>query len=39
MSTTTAKAGLVMVPLNPRLTAAEAAFILGHSGCRAAYHG
>lgn len=30
-----AKAGLVMVPLNPRLTAPEAAFILEHSGTRA----
>ncbi|MER5435357.1 AMP-binding protein [Streptomyces sp. NPDC002588] len=30
-----AKAGLVMVPLNPRLTAVESAFILGHSDCRA----
>ncbi|TIC88029.1 AMP-dependent synthetase [Nocardioides sp. GY 10113] len=30
-----AKAGLVMVPLNPRLTPAEAGFILGHSGARA----
>lgn len=30
-----AKAGLVMVPLNPRLTAVEVAFILDHSGCRA----
>jgi acyl-CoA synthetase (AMP-forming)/AMP-acid ligase II len=30
-----AKAGLVMVPLNPRLTAVEIAFILRHSGCRA----
>jgi long-chain acyl-CoA synthetase len=30
-----AKAGLVMVPLNPRLTAAEVGFIMGHSGCRA----
>lgn len=30
-----AKAGLVMVPLNPRLTAAEARFILEHSGSRA----
>ncbi|WP_031168987.1 class I adenylate-forming enzyme family protein [Streptosporangium roseum] len=29
-----AKAGLVMVPLNPRLTQAEIAFILGHSGAR-----
>ncbi|MCD4524353.1 class I adenylate-forming enzyme family protein [Nocardioides sp. cx-173] len=30
-----AKAGLVMVPLNPRLTASEARFILEHSGARA----
>jgi len=30
-----AKAGLVMVPLNPRLTPAEARFILEHSGSRA----
>jgi long-chain acyl-CoA synthetase len=30
-----AKAGMVMVPLNPRLTAPETAFILGHSGARA----
>jgi long-chain acyl-CoA synthetase len=30
-----AKAGLVMVPLNPRLTATEIGFIMGHSGCRA----
>lgn len=30
-----AKAGLVMVPLNPRLTATEAAYILGHSGSKA----
>ncbi len=30
-----AKAGLVMVPLNPRLTAAEVGFVMGHSGCRA----
>ena len=29
-----AEAGGVMVPLNPRLTAAEATFILGHSGAR-----
>ncbi|WP_190814496.1 class I adenylate-forming enzyme family protein [Saccharopolyspora pogona] len=29
------KAGLVMVPLNPRLTADEITFILDHSGCRA----
>ncbi|MEU4420723.1 AMP-binding protein [Actinoplanes sp. NPDC024001] len=29
-----AKAGLVMVPVNPRLTAPEVAFILGHSGAR-----
>ncbi|WP_027343196.1 class I adenylate-forming enzyme family protein [Hamadaea tsunoensis] len=29
-----AKAGLVMVPLNPRLTAAEIAFIVEHAGCR-----
>lgn len=29
-----AKAGLVMVPLNPRLTGAEIAFIVGHSGAR-----
>ena len=30
-----AKAGLVAVPLNPRLTAAEARYILEHSGARA----
>ncbi|MDA0636303.1 AMP-binding protein [Nonomuraea sp. MCN248] len=30
-----AKAGLVMVPLNPRLTAGEARYILEHSGSRA----
>lgn len=30
-----AKAGLVMVPLNPRLTATEAGYILTHSECRA----
>ncbi|WP_235735457.1 class I adenylate-forming enzyme family protein [Nocardioides alcanivorans] len=30
-----AKAGLVMVPLNPRLTAPEAGFILEHSGATA----
>ena len=30
-----AKAGLVMVPLNPRLTPREAGFILEHSGARA----
>ena len=30
-----AKAGLVMVPLNPRLTPTEARFILEHSGARA----
>ncbi|WP_182909597.1 class I adenylate-forming enzyme family protein [Microbispora sp. H13382] len=30
-----AKAGLVMVPLNPRLTTAEARFILEHSGAGA----
>ncbi|GII86105.1 fatty-acid CoA ligase [Sphaerisporangium siamense] len=30
-----AKAGLVMVPLNPRLTPGEARFILEHSGARA----
>ncbi|MGW5156308.1 class I adenylate-forming enzyme family protein [Nonomuraea wenchangensis] len=30
-----AKAGLVMVPLNPRLTAGEARFVLEHSGARA----
>ncbi len=30
-----AKAGLVLVPLNPRLTAPEAAYILEHSGARA----
>lgn len=30
-----AKAGLVMVPLNPRLTAAEVDFIVGHSGASA----
>jgi long-chain acyl-CoA synthetase len=30
-----AKAGLVMVPLNPRLTPAESRFILEHSGTRA----
>ncbi|BAL90968.1 putative acyl-CoA synthetase [Actinoplanes missouriensis 431] len=29
-----AKAGLVLVPVNPRLTAPEVAFILGHSGAR-----
>ncbi|NUT40090.1 MAG: AMP-binding protein [Thermoactinospora sp.] len=30
-----AKAGLVMVPIAPRLTPAEAAYIMGHSGSRA----
>lgn len=30
-----AKAGLVMVPLNPRMTPAEADYILGHSGSQA----
>lgn len=30
-----AKAGMVMVPINPRSTANEAAFIVGHSGARA----
>jgi acyl-CoA synthetase (AMP-forming)/AMP-acid ligase II len=30
-----AKAGLVMVPLNPRLTAVETVFIMRHSGSRA----
>lgn len=30
-----AKAGLVMVPLNPRLTPAESSYILEHSGARA----
>ncbi|GAA3617403.1 long-chain fatty acid--CoA ligase [Nonomuraea rosea] len=30
-----AKAGLVMVPLNPRQTPAESAYILGHSGAGA----
>ena len=30
-----AKAGLVMVPLNPRLTPSEARFVLEHSGARA----
>lgn len=30
-----AKAGLAMVPLNPRLTPGEAAYVLGHSGSRA----
>ncbi|WP_406316023.1 AMP-binding protein [Streptosporangium sp. NBC_01639] len=30
-----AKAGLVMVPINPRLTAPETAYILGHSNSRA----
>ncbi|BCY12898.1 class I adenylate-forming enzyme family protein [Actinoplanes sp. L3-i22] len=30
-----AKAGLVLVPVNPRLTAPEVAFILEHSGARA----
>ncbi|WP_433825693.1 class I adenylate-forming enzyme family protein [Actinoplanes sp. CA-015351] len=29
-----AKAGLVLVPVNPRLTAPEVGFILGHSGAR-----
>ncbi|WP_328477672.1 AMP-binding protein [Actinoplanes sp. NBC_00393] len=29
-----AKAGLVLVPVNPRLTAPEVEFILGHSGAR-----
>ena len=30
-----AKAGMVMVPISPRSTADEAAFIVGHSGARA----
>jgi long-chain acyl-CoA synthetase len=30
-----AKAGLPMVPLNPRMTAPEVAYIVGHSGARA----
>ncbi|MEV0585419.1 AMP-binding protein [Nonomuraea sp. NPDC050310] len=30
-----AEAGLVMVPIAPRLTAAEAAYVMGHSGSRA----
>ena len=30
-----AKAGMVMVPINPRSTASEAAFIMGHSDARA----
>ncbi len=30
-----AKAGLVMVPLNPRLLPADSAFIMGHSRARA----
>lgn len=30
-----AKAGLVMVPLNPRMTAAEAGYVVRHSGARA----
>ncbi|MBF6331164.1 class I adenylate-forming enzyme family protein [Nocardia transvalensis] len=30
-----AKAGLVMVPINPRSTAPEAAYVLAHSDCRA----
>jgi len=30
-----AKAGMVMVPVNPRLTSAEAAYILSHSSSRA----
>jgi long-chain acyl-CoA synthetase len=30
-----AKAGLVMVPLNPRMTAPEVDYIVGHSGARA----
>ncbi|MGW0808664.1 class I adenylate-forming enzyme family protein [Nonomuraea sp. NPDC002799] len=30
-----AKAGLAMVPLNPRMAPAESAYILGHSGARA----
>jgi len=30
-----AKAGMVMVPINPRLTAPEVEFVLGHSGSRA----
>ena len=30
-----AKAGMVMVPINPRSTAPEAAFIVSHSGARA----
>lgn len=29
-----AKAGMVMVPLNPRLTASEASYIVSHSGAR-----
>ncbi len=31
----TAKAGLVLVPVNPRSTPAEAAYVIGHSGARA----
>ncbi|MFC6152347.1 class I adenylate-forming enzyme family protein [Nocardioides yefusunii] len=34
VATALAKAGLVMVPLNPRLTPAEAEYILEHSGSR-----
>jgi acyl-CoA synthetase (AMP-forming)/AMP-acid ligase II len=30
-----AKAGLVMVPINPRLAGPEMAYILGHAACRA----
>jgi acyl-CoA synthetase (AMP-forming)/AMP-acid ligase II len=30
-----AKGGFVMVPVNPRLTGAEASYILGHAGARA----
>ena len=30
-----AKAGLPMVPLNPRQTVADTAYIVGHSGARA----
>lgn len=35
VATGIAKAGLVMVPLNPRLTPSESRFILDHSGARA----
>lgn len=35
VATGIAKAGLVMVPLNPRLTGPEAQYILEHSGARA----